>query len=220
MKSFLSLLALFLIVLLVGSICLAIIVGWSVGGGWLLTQILPFTLFEGTLLTMVASIVVGFVAAKIFLMGDSLSSPYSISPDDFLEDVEPELIPEKRFYDSKGRRTNEAWFRWDIANSMYFDFEDDDDINTTMNDVEMQELAVRLSEITVAAMKKYRTRPGKRVRVTISQLKRQMDKMGQRPYDDDILATAVAAINRSFDYDDDFAEIIRDKSWNKLAEDW
>jgi len=219
MKSILGILILVLVVLVISVICLAIIVGWSVGGGWLLTKIFPFTLFEGTLLTMVASIVVGFVAVKIFLMGDSLPSPYS-STDYLGPEVELDLIPEKRFYDSKGRRTNEAWFRYDIANSIYFDFEEDEDINTTMNDVEMQELAVRLSEIVVAAMKKYKTRPGKRIRVTISQLKRQMDKMGQRPYDDDIMATAVAAINRSFDYDDEFAEIVRDKSWNELAEDW
>ncbi|HRQ37894.1 MAG TPA: hypothetical protein PLD25_08270 [Chloroflexota bacterium] len=207
------------IIFLAGVLSLAVIVGWSVGMGWLLVKVTPFTLFEASLLIMIASIVVGYGAIKILTtnvsdLTRSSAAPYYPLP---LED-EPEPIPPQRFYKSEAQKTNEAWFRYEMANSIYWDFEEDDDINTSMNETEMKELAIRLSEVLVGALKSQKPKRGGRV--TVTQLKKQMDKMGQRPYDDDIMLTAVASINEMFDYNDDLVEVAQMQTWDEMAEDW
>lgn len=216
MRTVFSFLLLVLIVFLVGLLCVAMIMGWSVGVGWLLIKITPFTLFEASLLVMIASIVVGYGAIKIMTTNVTTPSPSPHFPPP-LED-EPEPIPAQRFYKTEAQKTNEAWFRYEMANSIYWDFEQDNDINTTMNDTEMKELAIRLSEVLVGALKSQK--PKRSGRVTVTQMKKQMDKMGQRPYDDDIMLTAVAGINEMFDYDDELVEIVQEQSWDEMAEDW
>ncbi|MCL4266246.1 MAG: hypothetical protein KJ069_23775 [Anaerolineae bacterium] len=218
MRTVFSFLLLVLIVFLVGLLCLAVIIGWSVGVGWLLIKITPFTLFEASLLVMIASIVVGYGAIKIMTTNVTTPSPSPYFPPP-LED-EPEPIPAQRFYKTEAQKTNEAWFRYEMANSIYWDFEQDNDINTTMNDTEMKELAIRLSEVLVGALKSQKPKRNGRVRVTVTQMKKQMDKMGQRPYDDDIMLTAVAGINEMFDYDGELVEIVQEQTWDEMAEDW
>lgn len=221
MRTLLSFLLLVLIILLAGVLCLVVIIGWSVGVGWLLTKITAFTLFEATLLAMIASIVVGYGAIKILTanIGDitgSSSAPNFPPP---LEG-EPEPIPAQRFYRTEAQKTNEAWFRFEMANSIYWDFDHDEDISSSMNETEMKELAIRLSEILVGALKSQKPKAGRRLRVTVVQMKRQMDKMGQRPYDDDIMLTAVSSINEMFDYDDELVAIAQQQTWGEMAEDW
>ncbi len=218
MRTVFSFLLLALIIFLIGFLCLAVLIGWSVGMGWLLIRIAPFTLFEATLLVMIASITVGYGAIRILTANvRDLTGSSSVSPS--LED-QPEPIPPQRFYQSEAEKTNEAWFRYEMANAIYWDFDQDDGINTTMNDTEMKELAIRLSEVLVGALKSQKPKQGRPVRVTVTQLKKQMDKMGQRPYDDDIMRTAVSGINEMFDYDEDLAAIAQVQNWDEMAEDW
>ncbi len=218
MRTVFSFLLLLLVIFLVGLLCLAVILGWSVGVGWLLIKVTPFTLFEGTLLVMIASIVIGYGAIKVLTTNVTAPShsPYFPTP----PEPEPEPIPAQRFYKSEAQKTNEAWFRYEIANAIYWDFDADDDINTSMNETEMKELAIRLSEVVVGALKSQKPKRGGRLRVTVTQMKKQMDKMGQRPYDDDILLTAVSSINDMLDYDEDLAEIAQEQTWDEMAEDW
>ncbi|GIK56126.1 MAG: hypothetical protein HND44_01850 [Chloroflexi bacterium] len=218
MRAVFSFLLLLLVIFLVGLLCLAVIMGWSVGVGWLLIKVTPFTLFEATLLVMIASIVIGYGAIKIMTTNVTApaSAPYFPPP---VED-EPSPIPTQRFYKSEAQKTNEAWFRYEMANAIYWDFDADDDINTSMNETEMKQLAIRLSEVLVGALKSQRPKRGGRLRVTVTQLKKQMDKMGQRPYDDDILLTAVSSINDMLNYDEDLLEIVQEQTWDEMAKDW
>jgi hypothetical protein len=215
MRTIFSFLLLFLIIFLVGFVFLALIIGWSVGIGWLLTRIFSFTLFEASLLAMIASIAVGYGAVKVLATNVPIpgDTPY-------LSTTEDEPIPPRRFYGMEAEKTHEAWFRYEMANAIYWDFEQDDDINTSMSETEMKELAIRLSDVLVGALKSQKPKTSGRVRVTVMQLKKQMDKMGQRPYDDDIMLTAVSSINEMFDYDDELVAIVLKQSWHEMAEDW
>lgn len=221
MRTLLSFLLLVLIIFLVGVLCLMVIIGWSVGVGWLLTEITAFTLFEATLLVMIASIVVGYGAIKILTANVSdITHSSSVPSLPYPPEDEPEPIPPQRFYRTEAQKTNEAWFRYEMANSIYWDFGQDDDISSSMNETELKELAIRLSEIVVGTLKSQKPKAGRRVRVTMAQMKREMDKMGQRPYDDDIMLTAVSGINEMFDYDDDLVAIVQEQTWDEMAEDW
>ena len=53
------LIGILLLVLLIVVVSLALVLGIAIGIGWVLTLILPFTLFEGSLLGIIASIIVG-----------------------------------------------------------------------------------------------------------------------------------------------------------------
>lgn len=218
MRTVFSFLLLLLVIFVVGLLCLAVILGWSVGVGWLLIKVTPFTLFEATLLVMIASIVIGYGAIKVLTTNVTAPSSSSYFPPALEDEQAP--IPTQRFYKSEAQKTNEAWFRYEMANAIYWDFDDDDDINTSMSDTEMKELAIRLSEVLAGALKSQKPKRGGRLRVTVTQLKKQMDKMGQRPYDDDIMLTAVTSINEMFDYDESLAEIAQEQTWDEMAEDW
>src|SRR5260370_42445254 len=72
-------LAIILLVILLG---MALVLAWSIGLGWLLSHLLPFSLFAGSLLAMAASVIVGYVATRILR---SLELPL----------IEPESLPEE-----------------------------------------------------------------------------------------------------------------------------
>ena len=55
-----------LLIVLVVIISLALFIGLALGIGWLLTLFLPFSLFEATLLGMLAAVVTGLVWHSIF----------------------------------------------------------------------------------------------------------------------------------------------------------
>ncbi len=44
---------------------MAMVLVWSISLGWLLSHLLPFSLLEGSLLAMAASVIVGYVASRI-----------------------------------------------------------------------------------------------------------------------------------------------------------
>ena len=107
-----------LLIVLVVIISLALFIGLSLGIGWLLTLFLPFSLFEATLLGMLAAVVTGLVWYRIFR---------SLAVSEFLTDEdesEPDEIPESRFWESPADRTWKNWFRYVLANSVYEDLLD------------------------------------------------------------------------------------------------
>ena len=206
MRAFLLILIIIVIV-----ISFALVLGVALGVGWILTLFLPFSLFEATLLGMIAAIVICTVWYNILR---------SVEPFGFNEEYEepeledPDEIPPARFYKTDADRTWENWFRYILANVTYEDFLD---LGWTarMNDRQLQELSIRLTDVAIAALKGKSSRT-KRLRVSKGMLKNEMTKMGQQPYDDDILDIAINAINDELGtLQEELRDVIRGKLWNE-----
>jgi hypothetical protein len=135
------------------------------------------------------------------------------------EETEPDLneIPLSRFCRTDADRTWENLFRYEIANTVYAGFLDSPGRIGQMNERQLQELSIRLTDTAIAALKVKSPRT-KRLRMTKGMLKHEMTKMGQQPYDDDILDTAVSAINDELiASQEELKEVIRGKSWDEPA---
>lgn len=211
MRAFL--LILIIIVLIV--ISFALVIGVALGVGWILTLFLPFSLFEATLLGMIAAMIIWTIWRNILRSADTF---------DFYEkeeeETEPDLdeIPISRFCRTDADRTWENWFRYLIANTIYEDLLDSPGWIGQMNEEYLQELSIRLTDAAIATLKRKSPR-AKQVRVTKEMLKHEITKMGQQPYDDDILNTAVSAINAELiSSQEELREVIREKSWDEPAD--
>jgi hypothetical protein len=196
-----------LVIALVIIVSLALFIGLSLGIGWLLTLFLPFSLFEATLLGMLAAVVTGLVWVSIFR---------SLSVSEFLEDEsEPDEIPESRFWGSPVDRTWTNWFRYVLANSVYEDLLESSSAITAMEEKQLQDLSIRLADTALDGLKAKSPR-AKRLRVSKGMLKQQLIKMPQQPYDDDILDAAVAAMNASLRLlEEPLRQAIRERLWNE-----
>jgi hypothetical protein len=211
-----AMLGILLLVLAVVCISLALSLGFAIGIGWLLTLFFPFSLFEGSLLGLIASVIVG-----TFWYNFLQSVPTGFKQDDYDEDDEYdydedyEQIPASRFYKTEADKTWEAWFRFQIANGIYVEFQDSEQPVAPMGEKQLQELAIRLADITISLLKSKSPR-AKQLKLSETALKREMHKMGQRPYDDDILELAVMAINEELDFHyEDIIMVIRSKMWDE-----
>ncbi|RIK41229.1 MAG: hypothetical protein DCC55_12630 [Chloroflexi bacterium] len=195
----------------------------SLGAAWLLRLFLPLTLFESALLGFV------FAAAALYLLITVVSAigPPAASwaprrtarfADEEAEGREYKQIAPTRFYQNPAERTWEAFLTHEIANDIYMDLQDAPSVTSPMNDSQVQELSIRLAQIGLAILKR-KTARARDLSVNLSAVKREMQRMGQRPYDDDILRVAVDGINANVDYyADELYEIIRTQGWNKPAE--
>lgn len=203
-----------LTILLIFVVGLALLIGISLGLGWLLTLFLPFTLFEGSLLAMIAVFVVGAGFVMFFRtapFGDTLSSNRLDIDNDYKD------IPEDRVYKSDADRTWENHYRHEMANQIYTEFQDAPTQLSSMGDKQMQELALRLSEIALAILKAKSPR-ATQLKITRAALVKQMQKMDQQPYGDDILELAMIGINDFiFENYDDLRESIESKDWRDKA---
>ena len=229
MKFFLRIMAIvgvLLLVLAVVFISMALVLGFAMGIGWLLTLFLPFDLFQASLLAIIAA-VIAVVFWRTFL---SSVLPFGLGEDEYDEEDEYDYvdddfnrIPESRFFKKNADKTWEAWLQYHIANSIYIEFQDSDQPVAPMGEKQLQELAIRLADITISLLKTKSSR-AKQLKVTIAVLKRQMNKMGQRPYDENILRLATTAINDELDYHyEDVIMVIRSKLWNEFYDgkfDW
>ncbi len=205
----------FLVLSVLIIVSLVLVLGIAVGIGWLLTLLLPFTLFEGTVLGMLASVIVGTIGLDILRSVPTLAPPYEFSEEE--EYFEDRDIPSTRFYRTEEDRTWEAWLRYLMANDIYEEFQAAPKRVAPLEDKQVQELAIRVADIALSIIK---AKTGRTKRLTISKnrLKQEMTKMGQRPYDDSILNVAVGAINLTLDYYyDDISYVIQNKLWNKPA---
>ena len=203
--------SIFLVVLFV-VVGTAVVLGWSIGIGWLLTLFLPFTWFEASLLVMVASIAISALGVRLLM---TVPAPSPLTDTDEL--YEPPISTE-RFYPSSGRVTFEAWFRFEMANDIYWELTDTPSIVNSMDEQETKELAIRLTDIA-ANLLKNRTSNAYRIKVSKNQLMQQMKKMQLRPYDDDILQAAAEAITLRLSDDEMMAEMVREKSWDEIDPD-
>ncbi len=207
------------LVILVTIVGLALVLGISMGLGWLLTLFLPFTLFEASLLAMGACVVVGaFWYNVVRSLSDFALGPSSYPPYEDEEDLGYDEIPASQFYKSKSGKTWEAWFRYQIANDIYMEFQDAPNRVAPMGQKQLQALAIRLSDLAVS-MLKAKTARTKQLRITKNALRQQMKKVGQQPYDDDILSLALTGINENVDYYyEELIKVIQDKAWDKSTD--
>jgi hypothetical protein len=200
-----------LLVLLFMVVGTAVILGWSIGIGWLLTLILPFTWFETSLLVIIASVAVGALGIRMLLA----APPSPMTDTDEL--IEPPILTD-RFYPADGPVTSEAWFRFEMANDIYWELTDTPSIDNSLDETEMKELAIRLTDIVVE-MLQARLNRSRRINVTANQLKQQMKKMNLRPYDNDILQAAASAVTLRLSFDQMMADIVYEKSWDEIMHD-
>jgi len=192
---------------------MVMVLGFAVGTGWLMTLFLPFTLFEASLLALIASIVVG--SSWYYLLGSVLGLGGEIA-DETYEDYDNDFdqIPPNRFFKSNTDRTWEAWLRHHLANSIYYEFQESPQPVAPMGKKQIQELAIRLADMSVDILKAKSVR-AKRLNVSAATLKKQMGKIGQRPYDDDILGIAAIAINTEVSYHyEELLRVVHTKLWN------
>lgn len=191
----------------------AVVLGWSIGIGWLLTLFLPFSWFEAAMLALVALAAIGALGIKII---STIPPEPTVSPNDFV--IEPP-IPTERFYSDADDVTTEAWFRFEMANEIHWEFTDVPSIEQSMSETELKELAIRVTDVVVEKLKN-RNSQAQKIKLTKNQLVQQMKKMGLRPYDDDILEAAVSAVNDRIMFDEMMADIVRQKEWDEKMDDW
>jgi hypothetical protein len=191
-------------------ISFALIITVPLGIGWILTHFLPFSLFEGSLLAMLAVIVTWRFWRSV----------YSASSPEFDEEVdsEPDEIPSSRFWETSEDKTWENWYRYVLANSIYEEFLTSSQWMEVMDDRQLEEMSIRLADASVGGLRKKSART-KRLRMSKGMLKQELGKMGHQPYDDEILEAAVVAMNVDLAFlEKGLRGVMRDRLWDEPAE--
>jgi hypothetical protein len=202
-----------ILIIVVFVISLALVTGVALGMGWVLTRFLPFSLFEATLLSMMAALVTWIIWRNV--LGSAPDFDYREAEEEEQVEADYDEIPLSRFCKTDADKTWENLYRYEIANTVYEGFLDSPGRTAHMNERQLQELSIRLTDAAIAALKRKSPRT-KRVRVTKGMLKHEMAKMGQQPYDDDILDTAVRAINDELiASQEELREVIGGRLWDE-----
>ncbi len=169
-------------------------------------------------MVMAATVIVAYVISRV--TNTPLTSAGEDEDEDFDADEIDEAfgykIPSSRFYESEETKTWEAYFRYGLANNINLEFERSPRAVGRMNETQVQELSIRLTDAIVSLLKRRSGR--KRLAVTVAELKKHMESQGQKPYDDDILLLATKATNIGLTMPI-HASIVHDKLWDKLMMD-
>jgi hypothetical protein len=209
-----------LLFLVLGAIALTIILGFSVGIGWLLGRLFGFSLFEGALLALVA----GIIGEGALLLARGSGRPAQrgttyADPDEDEEDEVYDAIPSSRFTERSGR-TFQTWCEYELSNAIYSGFQDQPQQVAFMNASQQQELAIRLAQSAVAVLKG-KTARSTSLHLTHAQFERQLKQVGQRPYDSGLMDMAVAAVNDELDINEEaYQHIIKLRLWNQTSDWW
>lgn len=203
--------------LILGLIVLSFVVllGITLGVGWVLTLLLPLSLFEGAMITMLLSAFVWTIWRSLFQGLPDWALPeldHDLDDEDY---AEADLIPPQRFYETEAGKTWENWFRFVFANAIYEDFLSSLRGAGAMRDQEKQELAIRLADTMIAILKK-RSPRSKRLKINVAALRQELLKEGLQPYDEDILDVALEAVNWQIEeFHEDLREIIAGRRWTE-----
>jgi len=215
-------LVIFILVLL-AVFCLGFVIigGVAIALGHLLMRLYPFSLFEATLLILVIAAVTVNVLTRLIGMlipPDLTPSRVGSQADDeeLLVDFY-KRIPTSRFYQTESEKTWEAWLRAEIANDIYMEFQDEPHAVSNLDDSQAQELSIRLSDLAISIVK--RKTSARRLAISMSNLKQELTKQGQRTYDHSIMTLALGAINLNLThYSPVLINIIRTRGWNEPAD--
>lgn len=197
------------------------LIAW--GAGWLLRLFFTLSFFESIVLGLLLSacaVYVMLTVARLLAPEDSLRLPSMGNRErqDEEEERDYKQIISTRFYKSANERTWSAWLRREIANDIYMGFQDEPRTVSNMNETQVQELALRLSDLALAILKR-KTGRARDLSINVSTLKRELQRVGQRAYDDKILQLAVSAINVNMDYyENELFEVIRTQTWDDVAD--
>ena len=189
-------------------ISLALVLGIFLFIGWLLTLFLPFSLFEGALLSMIASLLIGIIYTIL---------RFGASGEEDENDFEADEIPGSRFWSTSAERTWENWFRYIIANSVYEDLLESPHWVEIMSEENLQDLCIGLADAALEILKAKSPR-ATRLRVSKGSLKHEMVKIGHPSYHDGLLNPAVAAVNAVLmPMEGLLRQIVREQSWDEPA---
>ena len=189
-------------------VSLALVLGIFLFIGWLLTLFLPFSLFEGALLSMIASLLIGIIYTIL---------RFGVSGEEDENDFEADEIPGSRFWSTSAERTWENWFRYIIANSVYEDLLESPHWVEIMSEENLQDLCIGLADAALEILKAKSPR-ATRLRVSKGSLKHEMVKIGHPSYQDGILNPAVAAVNAVLmPMEGLLRQIVREQSWDEPA---
>ena len=84
-----------------------------------------------------------------------------------------------------------------------------------LNQSQLQELSIRLAEAGINIVKR-KTGRARRLSTNLNDLRRELNRMGQRPYDDHILRLALSAINMNLNFfEEPLREVIRRQEWDQ-----
>lgn len=207
-----------LMLLGLGLVLMLLLFGWSLGLGWLISRLLSFTLFEGTLLSLLITLAVTTILGRVILSSPSSEPPWLDEVWDDEDEDEDYTIPPSRFWKRDNERTAEKFTHYVFANEIYTQASDSPQARGFMGEQQLQELSIRLGELALQVLKKKR-KNARELSITPGQLQQQMKQMNLQPYDSEILALAAKVVNELLDEDDDdeglLTDIIRQKLWLK-----
>ncbi len=193
---------------------IAVVLGVTYGFGWLVTQIIEVTLFEGMILVMAASLIFSMLLNRIIeIMASNVDDDDATLDSVWERSFKDNKIPLERFeVEETGSFTEESLFRYHVANAV-FDGLDNLPRSVGMNsEQQIIELAIRLTDPMVNILKR-RKKKVSVVTVSKAALIKELRREGLRPYDDDILETAVERTNLALD-NLDMVELVNGKFWN------
>ena len=200
--------------ILLGLVGIVFVLAWSIGLGWLLTLLLPFNLFEGSILAMAASVIVASVASRILKTTDfPFNEPEEEDDDSF--DLTTYTIPATRFYTSQAEQTWEAWVRFELANRIDNALLHSPRVTGRMDKNQRQELAIRLTDVAIGLLKA-KTGRSKLIRTRLKDWQQQMIKQDLKPYDEAILRLAMVTLHRAVAHPM-VDNVVRSKMWDKPA---
>ncbi|MCA9997024.1 MAG: hypothetical protein KDE56_14800 [Anaerolineales bacterium] len=178
------------------------------GGGWLLSRWLSFPFFHAGLLPVGAAF-----AFMYYFFADFKEVREGIEEGDWLDDEDEMPIPRSRFIRTESEQTGEAIFRYIVANAICRRINAAPEVRGSMDGTEVQELSIRLTDAAVSILRRKPVHT-QRYQVTVSGLRKVFDKMGQQPYDADILEVAVSAVNTELMLDMELEDIARNRRWS------
>jgi hypothetical protein len=133
------------------------------------------------------------------------------------EEQSYQTIAKSRFYQQEQERTWESWLREELANDIYIEFQDAPDTVDTLSDPQTQEMAIRLADAAINILKR-RTSRARRLAVTLADFQRELQRIGQRAYNDEMLNMVLLATNMNLHY---YANILKNviynRRWNEPA---
>ncbi len=223
LSNFLIFALIFLVLVAIFGLAFALIGAIGLGLGHLLHWLIPtFSYFEATLLSTIFALITFYIlraVARLFIPAeltqkggvDRWDTPENERPDEY------QTIPMGRFYESAKERTWENWLQAEVANDIYAEFQDAPSTVANLNHTQLQELSIRLAQAGVNMIKR-KTGRARRLSSTLNDLRRELNNMGQRAYDEDILRMALSAINMNLNFfEDPLREVIRSQQWDQLA---
>lgn len=195
---------------------LALIIGVSLGIGWVLTLFLPVSLFEGALLGMIAAFITGRICYSLWRSSTRFQKAEIKEEEE--EEEEADGVPESQFWGTSEERTWENWFRYTLANAIYDDLLESPHWLENLSEEQEQALVIRLADAALESLK-VQAFAVKRMRVSRGSLRQGMTKRGDQTYPDGLLNLAVRAVNVELEYlEEDLREVARGRLWDELAE--